>query len=104
MFKILELGLPNPAGAEVDEKTRQILKDERDELAKWRSRNMAAIEGPIHDLTEAFAAFKKQEEKHGVRYLVKPSGSLTSPLAHYLNQPSLSTDEDPWEDSETADL
>ena len=39
-----------------------------------------------------------------MRCLVKSSGSLASPLAHYLNQPSFLTDEVRCEDSETADL
>ncbi|ERF77227.1 hypothetical protein EPUS_05796 [Endocarpon pusillum Z07020] len=48
-FKILELRLPNPAGAEVNERTRQGLKSEQNELAKWLLRSTAVIEGLIHD-------------------------------------------------------
>lgn len=65
---------------------------------------MATIDGPIYDLAEAFVAFRRQEENYGVKYMVKPSGSLTSQVAHYLNQPSFSTDEERWEDGKTADL
>lgn len=64
---------------------------------------MQELEKPIHDLSKAFIKFKEQETKHGEKYFVKPSGSLESQLAHYLNQPSFSTSEDRLENGETAD-
>lgn len=54
-------------------------------------------------MSKAFIKFKEQETKHGEKYFVKPSGSLESQLAHYLNQPSFSTNEDRLENGETAD-
>lgn len=64
---------------------------------------MQELKKPIHDLSKAFVRFKEQETKHGEKYLVKPSGSLESQLAHYLNQPSISTSGDRLENGETAD-
>ena len=64
---------------------------------------MEKIKKSINCLQEAYVTFKAQENKLGVKFLVRPSGFLQYPLAHYLNQPSFSTEHGRWENGETAD-
>ena len=76
------------------------------------TKNMrAAIKKPISNINSAFEAFKSAEaqswRKSGLstppppEFLVKPSGSLCSPISHRLNQPSFTTNIP--ENGETAD-
>ncbi|KIM98509.1 hypothetical protein OIDMADRAFT_56866 [Oidiodendron maius Zn] len=79
------------------------------ELCKLDTRNMEDLYPlPITDLVSSFERFRAEEpyawgEDAGQdgKYLVKPSGSLQSPLAHRLNQPSWTTASP--ENGETAD-
>ena len=77
----------------------------------YNSANIQAeLPKPIVNLTEAFEKFKDLEYQSWVacsrtppdkRQLVKPSGSLLSPLAHHLHQPSFNSIF--LQDGETAD-
>jgi hypothetical protein len=75
------------------------------------STNISAdLRKPVHDLDVAFEEFKRLEqatwlefEKHpNADHLVRPSGSLRSTIAHYLNEPSFTSDK--ISNGETADL
>ncbi|KAK1770153.1 hypothetical protein QBC33DRAFT_530262 [Phialemonium atrogriseum] len=62
---------------------------------------MRELKRPITNLENPFREFKDCEDKLPV-YLVRPSGSLKSPLAHRLNQPSVTTRH--TQDSKMADI
>ncbi|KAL6695208.1 hypothetical protein J3F84DRAFT_400052 [Trichoderma pleuroticola] len=80
-------------------------------LAKLNARNMEDLrDRPIRDLDKPFLDFQAQESEiylsvfqkpPSPELLVKPSGSLASPLAHRLHQPSFTTD--CRDNAETAD-
>ena len=73
---------------------------------------LLALRKPFYDLRQAFEDFKKEEiacwKIEGRSPLprdsfVRPSGSLHSPIAHHLHQPSYSTNNLDSDDAETAD-
>ncbi|KAF3076486.1 hypothetical protein CFAM422_000971 [Trichoderma lentiforme] len=80
-------------------------------LAKLNARNMEDLrDRPIRDLDKSFLEFQAREsdifqsvfsKPPSPELLVKPSGSLASPLAHRLHQPSFTTD--CRDNAETAD-
>ncbi len=73
---------------------------------------LLALRKPFHDLRQEFGGFEKEEiacwEFVGRSPLprdafVRPSGSLHSPIAHHLHQPSYSTHDLDSGDAGTAD-
>jgi len=99
----IELELRKIGSDQDAEKSLELFAQEQEALAKLRARSMEKIKKSINCLQEAFVTFKAQEDKLGVKFLVRPSGFLQSPLAHYLNRPSFSTEQGRWENGETAD-
>lgn len=81
---VLELELSRLRSDQDSEKSLEVFAQKQEELAKLRARSMEKIKKPINCLQEAFMTFKAQETKLGIKFLVRPSGSLQSPLAHYL--------------------
>jgi hypothetical protein len=63
---------------------------------------VTVLDKPIDDIDTAFENFRHEELESWktsgleaflpLEFLVKPSGSLTSPISHRLNQPSFSTE------------
>ena len=100
---ILELELPQIGSDQDAGKSLELFAQGQEEVAKLRARSMEKIKNSINCLQKAFVAFKAQEDKLGVKFLVRPSRSLQSPLAQYLNQPSFSTEHGRWENGGTAD-
>lgn len=82
-FNVLELTLPSFLDSRPEDRSQKVLRRERHELPKLRSRRMQELKKPIHDLSKAFVKFKEQETKQGEDHLVEPSGLLESRLAHY---------------------
>ncbi|OKL56982.1 hypothetical protein UA08_07958 [Talaromyces atroroseus] len=112
-FTILgELILSRPP-SELEQRAEQL----EPYLEELDNRNMKELDCPIKNLHAAFQKFKEDEistwktiqhmdvlpEALSPDFLVKPSGSLSSPIAHHLNQPTFTTGKENIREGEVAD-